>query len=89
MIAVMSFPSYRCRVPELQPRQGQWGCEIWRIKLNASKTQTMIVSRSRIMHHQSPTLTIVEDSDDLDILGVTFDSKVTFDWHLHSISRAE
>ena len=67
-------------------------CDLWGIKLNASKTTTIIVSRSRTMHPQSPTLTIdgtvLKESDDLDILGVTFDSKLTFEKHLRSVSRA-
>ena len=62
------------------------------MKLNASKTKTMIVSRSRTMHPQSPALTIggtvLKESDDLVILGVTYDSKMTFEMHLRSISRA-
>ena len=61
------------------------------MKLNASKTKTMIVSRSRTMHPQSTPLTIygtvLKESDDLDILGVTFDSKLTFEKHLRSVSR--
>ena len=44
------------------------------------------------MHPQSAALTMVElcwvESDDLVILGVTFDSKMTFEKHLHSVSRA-
>ena len=60
--------------------------------MNASKTETMIVSRSRTMHPQSPPLTIdgtvLKESGDLDILGVTFDSKLTFEKHLRSVSRA-
>ena len=44
------------------------------------------------MHPQSPPLTIdgtvLQESDDLDILGVTFDSKLTFQNHLRSVSRA-
>ena len=63
------------------------------MKLNASKTKTMIVSRSHTMHPQSPPLTIggtvLEETDDLVILGVTFDSKMTFEKHLRSISRAK
>ena len=50
------------------------------MKLNASKIKTMIVSRSRTMHPQSSALTIggtvLKESDDLVILGVTFDSKM-------------
>ena len=48
------------------------------MKLNSSKTKTLIVSRSRTMHPQLPPLTIggtvLKESDDLVILGVTFDS---------------
>ena len=62
------------------------------MKLNASKTKTMIVSRSRTMHPQSPALTIdgtvLRESDDLVKLGVTFDSKMTFEQQLRSVSRA-
>ena len=62
------------------------------MKLNASKTKTMIVFRSRTMYPQSPSLTIggtvLKESADLDILGVTFDSKMTFEKYLRSVSRA-
>ena len=41
---------------------------------------------------QSPALpidgTVLKESDVLDILGVTFDSKFTFEMHLRSDSRA-
>ena len=44
------------------------------------------------MYPQSPSLTIggtvLQESADLDILGVTFDSKMTFEKHLRSVSRA-
>ena len=67
-------------------------CDLWGMKLNASKTKTMIVSRSCTMHPQSPPLTIggtvVKVSADLVILGVTFDSKLTFEKHLRLVSRA-
>ena len=69
----------------------EW-CDLWGMKLNASKTKSMIVSRSRTMHPQSPALTIdgtvLKESDDLVILGATFDSKMTFEKHLCSVSRA-
>ena len=62
------------------------------MKLIASKTKTMIVSKSRTMHAQSPPLTIgrtvLKESDDLVILGVKFDSKMTIEKHLHSVFRA-
>ena len=73
-------------------RVSEW-CDLWEMKLNASKTKTMIVSRTRTMHPQSPPLiiggeTVLEESDDLVRLGVTFDSKMTFEKHLRSVSRA-
>ena len=46
---------------------------VWGMKLNATKTKTMIVSRSRTMHPQSPPLTIggtvLKESDDLVIFA--------------------
>ena len=58
----------------------------------ANKTKTMIVSRSRTMLPQSPLLTIggnvLKESDDLAILGVIFDYKMTFEKLLRSGCRA-
>ena len=55
-------------------------------------TMTVIVSRSRKMHPQSPPLTIggtvLKESDDLVILGVTFDFQMTFEKHLRLVSIA-
>ena len=72
-------------------RVSEW-CDLWGMKLNASKTKTMIVSRSLTMHPQSPPLTIdgtvLKKSDDLDILRVTLDSMLTFEKYLRSVSRA-
>ena len=52
----------------------------------------MTVYRSHTMHPQSPALTIggtvLKESDDLVILGVTFDSMMTFEKHLRFVSRA-
>ena len=53
------------------------------MKLNARKTKTMTVLRSCAMHPQSPQLTIIggtvlKKSDDLVILEVTYDSKMTY-----------
>ena len=64
----------------------EW-CDFWGMKLNESKTKTMIVSRSRTKHPQSPALTIggtvLKESDVLVILGVTVYSKMTFEKHLN------
>ena len=62
------------------------------MRLNASKTKTMILSRSRTMHPQPSRLTIggtvLKESDDLVMLGVTFDPMMAFDMHLLLVSRA-
>ena len=62
------------------------------MELNAIETKTMIVSRSRTMHPQTPPLTIggtvLKETDDLVILGVIFDSKLTFEKPLRLVSRA-
>ena len=93
LIAVLPSPGVRVTVAEslnrdLVTRQS----DLWGMKLNASKTKAMIVSRSCTMHPQPDPLTIdgtvLKESVDLDILGVTFDSKLTFEKHLRSVSRA-
>ena len=69
----------------------EW-CDLWGMKLNVSETKTMIVSGSCTMHPQSPAFTIggtvLNESDDLVILGVTFNSKITFEKHPCFVSRA-
>ena len=95
LMAVVSSPGVRVTVAESLIRdlgRGSEWCDISGKKLNASKTKTMIVSRSRTMHPQSPPLiiggTVLKESDDLVILEVTFDSKKTFEKHLRLVSRA-
>ena len=67
-------------------------CNLWGMKLNASKAQTMIVSRSHTVHPQLTPLTlngtVLKESADLVILGVTFDANMTFEKHLRSVSSA-
>ena len=62
------------------------------MKLNASKTKTMIVSRSHTVHLQLTPLTLdgtlLKESADLVILEVMFESKMIFEKHLHSVSSA-
>ena len=95
LIAVVPSPVVRVTVAEPLYRDlvkvSEW-CDLWGMKLNVSKTKTMIFTRSYTMHPQSPALTIggtvLKESDDLVILGVTFDSKMTFEKHLRSVSCA-
>ena len=86
LIAGVPSPGIRVTVAESLRRDlgkvSEWS-DLWGMKLNASKTNTVIVSRSRTMHPQSPTLTIggteLKETDDLVLLLVTFDSKMTFE----------
>ena len=95
LMAVVSSPGVRVTVAESLIRDlgrvSAW-CDVWAMKLNASKTKTMIVFMSCTMHLQSPPLTIggtvLKESDDLVILGETFDSKLTFENYLNWVSRA-
>ena len=62
------------------------------MELNASKTKTMIFSRSRTVYPQTTTLTmdetVLEEHADLVILLPTFDANLTFEKHLRSVSSA-
>ena len=95
LMAAVTSPGFRVTVAEFLisdlGRVSEW-CDLWGMKLNASKAKTMIVSRSHTMHPQSPPLTIgrtlLKESEDLIILGVTFDSKMKFEKLLHSVFRA-
>ena len=57
LMAVVPSPGVRVAVAESLihdlGRVSEW-CDLWGMKLNASKTKTMIVLRSRTMHPQSP-----------------------------------
>ena len=60
-----------------------------RMKLKASKTKTMIVSRSGTIHHLSTELTLdgtgPKESVDLVILGATLDAKMTFEQRIRHV----
>ena len=61
LIAVVPSPGLRVAVAESLCRdlvKVNARCDLWGMKLNASKTKTMIVFRSRTMHPQSRALTI-------------------------------
>ena len=84
-IDVVTSPGVKVAVAESLNRDlsrvTDW-CNLWGMILNAGKIKTIIVSRSRTIHPQSPPLTVggavLKESVELDILGVTFDSRSTF-----------
>ena len=67
-------------------------CKVWGMKLNPNKTQSMTVSRSRTLNPRHPDLAIdnvsLSTSDSFKILGVTLDSKFTFEKHIRSLSSS-
>ena len=77
LIAVAPSPVIRVTVAESLSRDlvkaSEW-CDLWGMKLNASKIKTMIASRSRTMHPQSPALTIggtvLKESDHRIVIGI-------------------
>ena len=95
LVAVVSFPGERVAVSESMNRDlnrvSVW-CNLWLMKLNASKTNTMLVSWSLTVHPQLIPLTldgtVLKESADLVTLGVTFDAKMTYEKHLLSVSSA-
>ena len=76
LVAVVPFPGERVAVSEFVNRDLNrvivW-CNLWGMKLNASKTKTMIVSRIHTVHPQLTPLTldetVLKESSDLVILG--------------------
>ena len=67
-------------------------CNLWGMRLNSNKIQSMIVSRSRTVFPPQPDLlvgsTSLNSCDSFKILGVMFDSKFTFERRIHSISSS-
>ena len=95
LVAVVPSSGQRVAVSESMNRNlnrvSVW-CNLWGMKLNASKTKTMRVSRSHTVHPQLTPLTldgtVLKESADLVILGVTFHAKMTFEKHLRPVSSA-
>ena len=65
-------------------------CRNWGMLMNPTKTQSMIVGRSRTIHPPHPDLLIdnvpLINSNSFKILGVQFDQKFTFEAHLRATS---
>ena len=62
------------------------------MSLNVGKTKTMTISRSRTMLPNFPILTLndvaLKETSELNILGVTFDPKLTFERHVRSVASS-
>ena len=93
LLAVIPSPDERRMVSESLNRDlariNNW-CKSWGMKLNANKTQSMIVSRSRTLVPNHPDLAIedvvLHTCDSFKILGIMFDRKFTFEQHIRNVS---
>ena len=67
-------------------------CEQWGMKLNPSKSHSMIISRSRVALPEHPDIVVGSDvvpmCTSIRLLGVTLDSKLTFESHLRTLSTS-
>ena len=72
-------------------RISDW-CGRWDMRLNASKTKSMVISRSRALVPGFPDLLLggsrLDMVSTLKILGVVFDSKLTFESHLREVATS-
>ena len=95
LIAVIPSPHHRHLVSESLNKDlskiYDW-CNLWGMKLNANKTQSMIVSRSRTVYPNHRDLfinnVVLTTCGSFKILGVLSDSKFTFEQHVRSISSS-
>ena len=96
LIAIIPTPADRARVSASLDRDldriSAW-CKMWGMTLNASKTYSLIVSRSRTVEPPHPTLQLhqhdISVAASLTILGVRLDERLTFECHVRDVaSRA-
>lgn len=95
LFARVESPEQRIIVAESLNRDleriSSW-CQLWGMKLNAKKTHSIIISRSRTINPPHPLLFIageeIKDVDSLRLLGVTFDPKLTFERHIRTLSSS-
>ena len=93
LLAVVPSPAARLDVTDSLNRDlakiSSW-CRNWGMLMNPTKTQSMIVGRSRTVHPPHPDLLIdnvpLVNSNSFKILGVQFDQKFTFEAHLRATS---
>ena len=59
--------------------------------LNHNKSHSLIVSRSRSLQLPHPPLilngSVIQESNNIKLLGIFIDSKLTFEYHLHHQSN--
>ena len=67
-------------------------CDRWGMKLNPSKSRSIVISRSRTAFPCHPDIVVggatIPPCSTLKLLGVTFDPKFTFETHLRSVASS-
>ena len=94
LVAAINNPNCRASVAASLNRDlariQEW-CSFWNMKLNHSKTSSLVVSRSRDINphpHLVIGHNVIADCSTLKILGVLFDSKLIFESHLRAIAAS-
>ena len=95
LMAVINNPSSRARTVESVNKDlvsiSEW-CAAWGMKLNPTKTKSMVISRSRTTVPPLPALVmdgvVLQRVNELKTLGVILDSRLTFEAHLRSVAAA-
>ena len=95
LVAVVPSPNMRTAVADSLNRDlakiSDW-CTSWGMKLNPTKTQSMIMGRSRTEYPHHSSLYIngiaLTTTTSFKVLGVTLDSKLTFEDHIRSVSSS-
>ena len=93
LAACIDSPNLRSHVADSLNRDlariNDW-CKLWGMKLNPKKTQSMIISRSRTPNPPHSELRIdgavLAICNAFKILGLTFDSKLTFEKHIRNVA---
>ena len=95
LYAMVPSPDVRARVADSMNRdlhKIQLWCEQWGMKLNPSKTQSIVVSRSRTTFPLHPDLSVCDHiipvAPYLKLLGITLDDKLTFERHIRTLSSS-
>ena len=95
LFAPIVSPQDRPRVAEMLERdllKIQSWCKIWGMRLNPSKSRSLVVSRSRTLEPPHPDLIVdgetIENCSSIKLLGVIFDSKLSFEDHLRSVTSS-
>ena len=95
LYAIIPSPQDRQRIANVLTRDVSrimsW-CDRWGMKLNPSKSHSMIISRSRTPFPSHPDIVVngvaIPNCSSIKLLGVTLDPKLTFELHLRSLASS-